>query len=59
VAVALALIQPELALEEQAAVELEGFGRFLLQPLEQQIVVVVEVGELMVRQVLEQTAVQA
>ena len=55
---AVALIQLELALEEQAAVEQEGCGQFLLQQLEQQTLVVVAVVVLMDRQVLEQTVDQ-
>lgn len=54
-----ALIQVELALEEQAAVGLEGYGQFLLQPLEQRTLVAVVVAVLMDRQVLGQTVVQA
>jgi hypothetical protein len=54
-----ALIQLELALEEQAAVEQEEFGQFLLQPLELQTLVAVAVVALMDRQVLEQMAAKA
>lgn len=54
-----ALIQLELALEEQAAVELEEFGQFLLQPLEQQTLAVEVAAVLMDRQVLEQAVVRA
>jgi hypothetical protein len=54
-----ALIQLELALEEQAAVEQEGCGQFLLQPLEQQTLAVEVAAVLMDRQVLEQTVDQA
>jgi hypothetical protein len=54
-----ALIQVELALEEQAAVELEEFGQFLLQPLEHQTLAVEVAAVLMDRQVLEQAVVRA
>jgi len=54
-----ALIQVELALEEQAAVEQEGCGQFLLQPLEQRTLVAVVAAVLMDRQVLGQTVGQA
>ena len=59
VVAAVVLIQVELALEEQAAVELEGYGQFLLQPLEQRTLVAVVAAVLMDRQVLGQAAVQA